>query len=135
MPKSGFLSNAEVERFLSRHPAPLAEIALELRNLVAAVAPQASERILWGGLSYYDAQKGGPVKGGICQIELHAEAVRLSFIHGAFLDDPTGLLVGKQRYKKYVALHSYEEAPWEGLEALMRASALFDPASIPNTNR
>jgi hypothetical protein len=133
--RSGFLSNAEVERFLNRHPAPLREIALELRNLVAMVAPQASERILWGGLSYYDAQKGGPVKGGICQIELQAGVVRLSFIHGAFLDDPCGLLEGKQRYKKYVTLHSYDETPWEELEALMRASAMFDPASVQNTDR
>lgn len=130
MPGNHFLSTAEVECFLSRHPAPLREIALELRNLVAFVAPQANERILWGGLSYHDAQKGGPVKGGICQIELHTDHVRLSFIHGAFLDDPCGLLGGKQRYKKYVALHSYEETPWEELEALIRASAVFNPTSL-----
>jgi hypothetical protein len=56
--------------------------------------------------------------------------VRLSFIHGAFLPDPIGLLVCKQRYKKYVELHSYEETPWEQLEELIRASAEFDPATI-----
>jgi hypothetical protein len=128
--KSKFLSTAEVERFLQRHPANLVEIALELRNLVAVIAPQASERILWGGLSYHDAQRGGPVKAGICQIELQPDHVRLSFIHGAFLPDPIGLLVGKQRYKKYVELHSYEETPWEQLEELIRASAEFDPATI-----
>jgi hypothetical protein len=135
MPRSGFLSNTEVERFLNRHPAPLREIALELRNLVAAVAPQASERILWGGLSYFDANKGGPVKGGVCQIELQPDHVRLAFIHGAFLNDPSGLLEGKQRYKKYVALHSYDETPWEELEALIRASANFDPTSLSDAER
>jgi hypothetical protein len=125
-----FLSLAEVNRFLDTQPTQLTEIVLELRNLIASIAPQATERILWKGLSYYDESRGGPVKGGICQIELQRDHVRLSFIHGAFLNDPAGLLTGERLYKRYVPLTSYERAPWDELEALIRSSAAFDPRTI-----
>ena len=49
---TGFLSNAEVEGFLAFARPEIRDIALELRNLVAAVCPSATEKILWGGLSY-----------------------------------------------------------------------------------
>ena len=75
MSKSSFHSIHEIERLLDREPEALKEIVFELRNLVAEIAPYATEKILWGGLSYYDAKRGGTVKGGICQIEVHAEVI------------------------------------------------------------
>jgi len=125
-----FMSTHEIERFLQHQPPDLCEIVLELRNLVAAITPGATERILWQGLSYHDADRGGPVKAGICQIETHRDHVRLSFIHGAFLDDPAGLLVGERQYKKYVKIASYDHAPWDALADLIRSSAGFDPMSL-----
>ena len=127
--KGSFHSTLEIERFLERKPESLQDIVFELRNLVAETAPDATEKILWGGLSYHDASRGGPVKAGICQIEVRPDHVRLSFLHGAFLPDPGGLLRGARVAKRYVRLDSYEAAPWEALKALMRASAAFDPAS------
>jgi hypothetical protein len=35
-------------------------LRFELRNLIALTCPEATERILWGGLSYHDSAKGGP---------------------------------------------------------------------------
>ncbi len=130
MTRGEFLSLLEVERFLQHRPKQLRDIALELRNLVASVAPQASERILWKGLSYYDRSRGGPVKAGICGIEFHDDHVRLAFVHGAFLKDPEGMLEGKRLAKRYIRLESYESAPWEYLEQLIIRSAAFDPASL-----
>ena len=69
MVKGEFLSTAEIQRFVSRLPPDLQDIALELRNMLASICPEANERILWGALSYHDATKGGPIRGGICQIE------------------------------------------------------------------
>ena len=100
---------------------------LTLEDEVVDIAPYATEKIQWKGLSYYDASRGGVVKGGICQIEVHDEHVRLSFIHGAFIDDPHGLLGGDRLSKRYVRLESYESAPWEQLGELIRAAAKFDP--------
>jgi hypothetical protein len=125
-----FHSLREIERFLERKPEALKDLVFELRNLIAEIAPYATEKILWGGLSYYDAARGGAVKGGICQIEIHADHVRLSFVHGAFLSDPQQLLQGERLYKRYVRLESYESAPWEALGELVSASARFNPLSI-----
>jgi hypothetical protein len=119
----------EVECFLERKPETLKEIVFELRNLIAEIAPCATEKLLWGGLSYYDATRGGAVKGGICQIEIHTDHVRLAFIHGAFIADPQGLLQGERLAKRYVRLESYESAPWEALGELIRAASRFDPVS------
>lgn len=127
-----FHSVGEIERFLERKPEALKDIVFELRNLIAEIAPYATEKIQWKGLSYYDASRGGVVKGGICQIEVHADHVRLSFIHGAFLEDPQGLLQGERIAKRYVRLESYEFVPWETLGKLICTAARFDPASLSN---
>ncbi|HEY70749.1 MAG TPA: DUF1801 domain-containing protein [Anaerolineae bacterium] len=132
MNEGQYLSIVDVERFLQHKPRFFRDIVLELRNLVASVAPHASERILWGGLSYYDHQRGGPVKAGICQIEIHKDHVRLAFIHGAFLEDPQELLEGNRVAKRYVRLDSYEDAPWQDLRTLIEASAALDPSSLPS---
>jgi hypothetical protein len=125
-----FHSVSEIERFLERKPEALKDIVFELRNLIAEIAPYATEKIQWKGLSYYDASRGGIVKGGICQIEVHADHVHLSFIHGAFIEDPQGLLQGERIAKRYVQLESYESTPWESLRELIQASAAFDPLSL-----
>lgn len=133
MTNGHFLSTQEIERFLQHKPVHLQEIVLELRNLVAGATPQATEKIQWKGLSYYDASRGGVVKGGICQIGIHSDHVRLSFIHGAFLPDPEGLLQGDRKAKRFVRLTSYEETPWDALDELIKASADFDPASLSSS--
>lgn len=119
-----------VEGFLQQTPPALQEIVFELRNLVAAAAPGASEVIQWGGLSYYDAARGGTVSAAICQIGLERDHVRLAFIHGAFLPDPRGLLEGERKYKRYVRIYSYAAAPWDDLAALVAAAASLDPRQL-----
>lgn len=125
-----FLSTQEIEGFLQHKPLHLQDIVLELRNIVAAVAPQATEKIQWKGISYYNAMRGGVVKGGICQIGIHPDHVRLSFIHGAFLPDPGALLQGDRKAKRFVRLTSYEDTPWEAVTELIKGSASFNPASL-----
>ena len=120
----------QVESFLQQTPAHQQEIVLELRNIIASVAPDAEEVIRWGGLSYFHTGRGGIVSAGICQIGVHADHIRLAFIHGAFLSDPLKLLEGDRKVKRYVRITSYEHAPWDSLEQLIRDSSQFDPRSI-----
>lgn len=127
---AGFLSNSEVQRFLAFARPELREIALEMRNLVSSVCPYATERILWGGLSYHDSAKGGPVKGAICQIELDREEVRLSFIHGARLSDPDRLLAGGQKSKRHLGMDSYDRVPWDAVRRLIEDAAALDPSGF-----
>jgi len=120
----------EVESFLKFIPAPLQDIVLELRNLIAEVASDAVEVIRWKGLSYFHEGRGGVVSAGICQIGLHEGYLRLDFIHGAFLSDPKKLLEGNQKAKRFVRIRSYEEAPWDDLKQLIEESSHFDPRSL-----
>ncbi len=120
----------EIETFLQRAPAHLQEIVLELRNLIASTTPDVVEVVRWGDLGYFHAGRGGLVSAGICQIEIRKEHVRLAFIHGAFLSEPRRLFEGTQKYKRFIRIESYEDAPWDYLKELIQASARFDPRQI-----
>jgi hypothetical protein len=120
----------EIESFLQQTPAPLQDIVLELRNIIASVAPDAVEVVRWGDLSYFHEGRGGIVSAGICQIEIRKGHIRLAFIHGAFISDPRHLLEGNQKAKRFVRIESYESAPWEYFKELIAASAKFDPRSL-----
>ncbi len=120
----------EIELCLQYIPAGLRDIVLELRSLIVSVAPTATEVVHRKGFTYYDEDRGGPVSAGICQIGLQPDHIRLAFVHGAFLPDPQGLLEGDEKYKRYVKLYAYDQAPWDDLKALITASARFDPYSL-----
>lgn len=61
------------------------EVVLEVRNIVADVAPGATEDIRHEGLVYYFEESGGPVSAGICGVSIKPDHVRLYFTHGAFI--------------------------------------------------
>jgi len=124
------LSLRQVETFLQHTPPPLQEIVLELRNIIACVAPEAGEVVRWGGLSYFHAGGGGIISAGICQIGIHKDHVRLAVIHGVFIADPHHLFEGTQKYKRFVRIESFDGTPWEHLMELITAAARFDPGSI-----
>ena len=129
---TGFMPTHAVERFLQFKPDELRQIALEIRNIVAEIAPDARERIVASSLTYHDPSRGGPVKAGICGISLHEDHVRLHFIHGAFLKDPLELLEGDRLAKRFMRLDSYQAAPWEEIKALIQRSEAFRPTADLN---
>ncbi len=146
------------ERFIVKHleyvNPELRDIVLEIRNIVASVAPDATESQHSRGYSYYHKElggphrnraggphpkraggphrnrAGGPVSAGICQIGIFPDHVRLGFIHGAFLPDPENRLVGEPKYKKHLRIYHYEDAPWEYVRRLIEASSRFDPYTL-----
>ena len=103
------------------------DIIFELRDIIATIAPTATETRHRKGFSYYYAERGGPVSAGICQINWERDHIRLAFNHGAFLLDPQGLLQGDRLVKRYVEIASFDQAPWNDLQDLIAASAKFDP--------
>lgn len=124
------LPTSSVAHFLEHTSPEIRDIVLELRNLIASVAPNATEVRHSRGFSYYDDQRGGTVSAGICQIVIFEDHVHLAFIHGAFLQDPKGMLIGEAKYKKYVPIISYKDAPWDYLRNLISASTHFDPRTL-----
>ncbi|NTV37505.1 MAG: DUF1801 domain-containing protein [Anaerolineaceae bacterium] len=111
------------------------DIVFELRNIVAEVAPEATESIHSKGLSYFIESRGGPVSAGVCQIVIEKDHIRLAFIHGAFLPDRLNLLEGAPSYKKYIRIASFEHAPWDYLKEMIAASYRFDPREPGATSK
>jgi hypothetical protein len=124
------LPERSIEIYLQQVPVELRDIVLEIRNIVASVAPNATESQHSRGFSYYFKERGGPVSAGICQVGIFRDHIRLGFIHGAFLPDPQGFLIGEPKYKKHIRLYSYENTPWEYLRQLIEASSRFDPYTL-----
>jgi hypothetical protein len=119
-----------IELYLQQVSPELRDILLELRNIIASIAPDATESQHSRGFSYFYKERGGPVSAGICQIGIFRDHVRLGFIHGAFLPDPEGLLVGEPKYKKHVRIYHFDDAPWEYLRGLIQDSSRFDPYTL-----
>ena len=122
------------ERYIQKHlefvNPDLRDIVFEIRNIVARVAPTATEVQHSRGFSYYHKERGGPVSAGICQIAIFPDHVRLAFIHGAFIPDPRGILVGKEKAKRHVRIYHYADAPWDYFEELIETHSLFDPYTL-----
>jgi hypothetical protein len=114
-------------RLLQYSQPEVREIVLELRNVISAACPQATETVLWGGLSYHDSGKGGRVKGAVCGLEFRKLPVRVSFIHGVRLEDPGHLLRGTRLSKRHLEVSSYDQAPWDSIRGLVEQAALLDP--------
>lgn len=103
---------------------PLLEMALEVRNLVGGISPDATERLNRDGLTYFDEKRGGPVRGGLCGLAFCDDHLRLSFGLGAFLPDPRGLLQAETGRKamRVMLLHTYASVDWDGLRDLIAAA-------------
>jgi hypothetical protein len=119
-----------IEKQLQFIRSDLRDIVLEIRNIVASVAPEATEKRHSRGFSYFYKECGGPVSAGICQIAIFPDHIRLGFIHGAFLPDPQGLLMGDPKYKKHLRIYHYEDTPWDYVRMLIKASSRFDPYTL-----
>ena len=130
MAQSGFHSVSEVESALRFQRQDLVDLLLEIRSIVARVNPSATERLYSRGLTFYDADKGGTIKGGICFVDIQDDHVRLRFGLGAFLDDPKSLLSGDQLYMRYLDISSFDDAPWNDIEALIQASANLNGSAL-----
>jgi hypothetical protein len=120
-------TSREIEEHFQYLPHGMLDILIELRNLVARIAPSATEVIHRQGITYYHADRGGPVSAGVCQILVRDDHIDLAFIHGAFLPDPQHLLVGDGIAKRFIPIVSYDQAPWEDLEEMIDSSDRFDP--------
>lgn len=64
---------------------------------------------MWDSLSYHRPDIGGRVKGAICLIVVKKSEVRLDFIHGVRLSDPSQLLQGDQKSKRFVSIRNLSD--------------------------
>jgi hypothetical protein len=113
--------------FLDGLPPESRQLVSALRNVVRRCVPSAEESVVWGCLSYHRPEVGGRVKGAVCQIVVKAGQVRLDFIHGIRLADPTRLLQGDRVSKRFVPIRSGADAERPEILALIQEAAALDP--------
>jgi hypothetical protein len=102
---------------------------MALREMVLKAAPHAAEAVKFRCLAYFDPDAPfGSIGGNICFIETKRGGVSLSFIAGAALPDPKGLLRGKGKSKRFVPVPSEAGAKSPALRALVRAAAKVTPS-------
>jgi hypothetical protein len=121
------VTEADLRAFLDRLSPEAWGVVLALRKVVRRAVPEATESLLWGGLSYHRARVGGRVKGAVCQIVVKRGQVRLHFIHGVRLADPRGVLRGDRVSKRFVPIGTVADAERPEIAALIREGGALDP--------
>lgn len=126
MAKLSKIISAELEDFLSGFSPEVSNLALQLRDLVIEMAPDAIEQIDVPAhlLAYGYAQT---YKHLICVIILYKDYVNLGFPRGVDLDDPDGLLEGTGKKARHVKIHSEEQIESPGVLTLLQASIDVTP--------
>jgi hypothetical protein len=124
-----WLDGDELARYLDTCPADLCDLILELRELVQDTAPHVHEAIKFNSLCYYKPdQPYGVIGGNVCGIGVRHDCVYLSFIHGAFLPDPDGLLEGTGKAKRQIAIRTRADIRRNAFRKLIRAAIAYTPA-------
>lgn len=112
--------------FLSGFPAPIVDLANELRDLVRATLPEAVERVRIGWrIIGYDVPVGRRLR-YVAFVGPEPEHVHLGFANGILLSDPDGMLEGAHldlRKVRYVTYEPGDAIPVEALERFTREAA------------
>jgi hypothetical protein len=105
-----------------------AETLARMRALILAADPEVAEEVKWRKPSN---PAGVPVwshDGIICTGEIYKSAVKLTFMNGAALDDPSGLfnssLEGNAR--RAIDIHEGERIEEKAFKALVRAAVALN---------
>lgn len=123
------MNQTDVTEFLNSLSPATKKLVSALRNMIRRTAHDTEESVAWGGLSYHRPKVGGRVKGAVCQIVVKGESVRLDFIHGIRLADPSGLLQGDRVSKRIVPIETVADAERPGITALIEEAAALDPTA------
>lgn len=118
--------STDVTTWLDALDATIREVVDTLRAMIRANAPDATETVLWDGLSYHRPAVGGRVKGAVCQIVVKGGEVRLDLIHGVRLPDPGRLLQGDRVSKRFIPIPSIAVARRRAIAVLVRKAAALN---------
>jgi hypothetical protein len=111
-------------------------LALALRELVLAEAPEAEE-ILYSVYAQVIVFKvSGRKRGAFCNIAAYSRHVNLVFYHGARLPDPHGVLKGKGKTMRHIRFDSQDDLRHRYLRNYIRSAIeLVGAPSPPNDSQ
>lgn len=107
------------------------ETLARLRALIHEADPDVVETVKWGDVPVWEHD------GIICTGETYKKAVKLTFLKGASVDDPTGIfnssLEGNAR--RAIDIHEGEKMDAPAFKALIRAAAALNAESGKSKRR
>ncbi|MGE3109471.1 MAG: DUF1801 domain-containing protein [Phycisphaerales bacterium] len=99
-------------------------VVMAARRLVLGLVPSATEAIKFGVICYFhDRAYFKSIGGNICMLEIRRGRVVMSFIRGASLPDPAGLLYGTGRFKRFMDLPDVRSVRRRAVAEMIRAAA------------
>lgn len=121
------ISTQALSRHLLTETPGVRRIVRALRRTVLSTAPHAAESFKFHVLCYFqDDAWFKSIGGNVCMIEIKGGEVLLSFIHGAKVPDPAGLMFGKGKSKRFVRVPSVAFAKSKSVAALVKAASRVD---------
>jgi hypothetical protein len=78
------------------------ELVQALRKTIRAVAPDVSERVMYGGFMFTGVRP-------FCGVFAYAEHVSLEFGQGSDLDDKHGVLEGQGKFRRHIKIHAVDD--------------------------
>jgi hypothetical protein len=105
------------------------ETLARVRSLIKEAGPEVVEEVKWKKPS--NSMRGVPVwthAGIICTGETYKSVVKLTFAHGAALDDPSGLFNASMEgnVRRAIDFHEGDKIDEKALQALIRAAVALN---------
>jgi len=91
-----------------------------VREIVASVAPDANEKVMYGGI-VFELGYLTP-KRLFCGVFVRKEYLTIEFDRGAELKDPKGLLEGAGKYRRHLKIRSMADVKTKKLKGFINQS-------------
>ena len=112
--------SSDWDSLLAKYPEPVHELAVETRDVILGVLPEAVEQIdAKANVVGYGLGTG--YSNLICTIILSKSGVKLGLVGGAALPDPKHLLAGTGKVHRYVQISTTADVRRPGVKALLKA--------------
>lgn len=107
------------QHLLAAHSEEIQALVEQLRRLIKAAVPEATEKAQahWHSLNFYH-----PEGGYFCGIFPFEEEIKLVFEFGVLLPDPTELLQGAGKQVRYVPIKGPQDIQAGSIKQLIRAA-------------
>jgi len=112
--------NPALKKFLAPYDDEIQQLAMELRNFVTDLVPEANE-LIWDNynavaLAYSKSEK---LKDAFCHIAVYAKYVNFGFNRGAELSKTTLKLRGKGKLIRHISVKDFQEFPQDTIKDMI----------------
>jgi len=112
--------NPQLKTFIEPYDEGIQNLAMELRNFITDLVPQANE-LIWDNynavaIAYSKSEK---LKDAFCHITLYSKHVNFGFNRGAELKESNIVLNGKGKLIRHITVKEFQSFPKEDIEDMI----------------